>query len=402
MRAEGTAQSERLQEQMRAYIAARFELVRRIDAVAGALAAAEADSNAAAKITTEGVEGAGTGELDKAEQAGPQDQADSADPVDPPAAGAAQESIATREPEAHDKAEKHDEAVPEEGEAGASHEADADHADKDHTDVMEVADVDRALGDVPVLSAEAEAGSSEGNANGVIAGEEGTGQAVTGEQTEAEVCTRETGPGTIRAEAMEQEQEQEPRLRPSRFLPEIGRLAREIVRNCEEKVAVAQGAYNSVGLNRHLPPSPAYLLLDGSAAVLMDRLTATSERSILIYPHKKPPSSSASGQTPFHPQAQTQRPQGAKRGSVRPWGQVMQTERCCRSGSAVPLLGMMPVEGERRAGGERRACQSQRRQRRGLNKWPVWRVWMCMVHWVSIYLMRTRECHCPYMPRLQR
>lgn len=33
---------------------------------------------------------------------------------------------------------------------------------------------------------------------------------------------------------------------PSRYLPEIGRLAREIVRNCEEKVALAVGAYNSV------------------------------------------------------------------------------------------------------------------------------------------------------------
>lgn len=247
MRADETAQSERLQEQMRAYIAARFELVRRIDAVAGALATAEADINTAANITTEGAEGAETGQLDKAEQAGLQVQADSAGPVDPPAAGAAQESIPIREPGAHVEAEKHDEAVQEEGEAGASHEADADHADKDHTDVMDVADVDRALGDVPVLhtSAEAEAGASEGNVNGVIAGEEGTGQAVTGEQTEAEVCTREAGPIAIRAAG--REQEQEPRLRPSRFLPEIGRLAREIVRNCEEKVAVAQGAYNSVG-----------------------------------------------------------------------------------------------------------------------------------------------------------
>ena len=34
--------------------------------------------------------------------------------------------------------------------------------------------------------------------------------------------------------------------RPSDLLPEIGRLAREIVRNGEEKLAVAVGAYNSV------------------------------------------------------------------------------------------------------------------------------------------------------------
>ncbi len=41
----------------------------------------------------------------------------------------------------------------------------------------------------------------------------------------------------------------EERTRPNRshhLLPEIGRLAREIVRNGEEKVAVAVGAYNSV------------------------------------------------------------------------------------------------------------------------------------------------------------
>lgn len=38
-----------------------------------------------------------------------------------------------------------------------------------------------------------------------------------------------------------------------KLLPEIARLAREMVKNGEEKVAVAQGAYNSVS---HLPRSP--------------------------------------------------------------------------------------------------------------------------------------------------
>ena len=38
---------------------------------------------------------------------------------------------------------------------------------------------------------------------------------------------------------------------PHNLLPEIGRLAREIVRTGEEKVAVAVGAYNSVRLSLH-------------------------------------------------------------------------------------------------------------------------------------------------------
>jgi hypothetical protein len=43
-----------------------------------------------------------------------------------------------------------------------------------------------------------------------------------------------------------EESRQELSLLPARLLPEIGRLSREIVRNCEEKVALAVGAYNSV------------------------------------------------------------------------------------------------------------------------------------------------------------
>jgi hypothetical protein len=39
------------------------------------------------------------------------------------------------------------------------------------------------------------------------------------------------------------------RRRAARLLPDIGRLSREIVRNAEEKVAVATGAYNSVSHN---------------------------------------------------------------------------------------------------------------------------------------------------------
>lgn len=61
------------------------------------------------------------------------------------------------------------------------------------------------------------------------------------------------------------------------LLPEISRLAKEMVKNGEEKVAVAQGAYNSVR-----PPNHMYI--QGKTD---DRLTDISEPLIPHYQHKK-------------------------------------------------------------------------------------------------------------------
>lgn len=51
----------------------------------------------------------------------------------------------------------------------------------------------------------------------------------------------------IKQDSLEMEQGEKKRNRGWELLPEIARLAKEMVKNGEEKVAVAQGAYNSVG-----------------------------------------------------------------------------------------------------------------------------------------------------------
>ena len=51
----------------------------------------------------------------------------------------------------------------------------------------------------------------------------------------------------IKQDSLEMEQSEKKRNRGWELLPEIARLAKEMVKNGEEKVAVAQGAYNSVG-----------------------------------------------------------------------------------------------------------------------------------------------------------
>lgn len=66
-----------------------------------------------------------------------------------------------------------------------------------------------------------------------------------------------------------------------KLLPEIARLAREMVKNGEEKVAVAQGAYNSV--------SP-YSQLSLSTELILGRLTDISVRSTLRFLHRRRPS----------------------------------------------------------------------------------------------------------------
>ena len=52
---------------------------------------------------------------------------------------------------------------------------------------------------------------------------------------------------------------------PSDLLPDIGRVAREMVRNAEEKVAVAVGAYNAVGQGSGPADAEVYRLIGISA-----------------------------------------------------------------------------------------------------------------------------------------
>jgi len=51
----------------------------------------------------------------------------------------------------------------------------------------------------------------------------------------------------IKQDSLDMDQGEKKRNRGWELLPEIARLAKEMVKNGEEKVAVAQGAYNSVG-----------------------------------------------------------------------------------------------------------------------------------------------------------
>ena len=245
-----TAQSEKLQEQMRAYIFARFELVRRIDAVAEALA-----STVSAEQAGEAVDGGMRGEV--AEDSAMESHAPSANGdarrVAQKADGAVQaEPGATGEPAAQPRLDDTDQAAqsadpPSEADKKVEGTAmtpnmplDGEHAD--------IADIDHALGGttgVPMAETDqAEAtrdGTDAAEALGVTA-TDGEGLATAGTEPvveDTEQNNKETVPSP------------DTRLRPSRFLPEIGRLAREIVRNCEEKVAVATGAYNSVRLVIH-------------------------------------------------------------------------------------------------------------------------------------------------------
>lgn len=69
-----------------------------------------------------------------------------------------------------------------------------------------------------------------------------------------------------------------------KLLPEIARLAREMVKNGEEKVAVAQGAYNSVS---HLTYLPSSMRIDTKSQIdrhirALDSALSAQEASILL------------------------------------------------------------------------------------------------------------------------
>jgi hypothetical protein len=227
------AQSEKLQEQMRAYIAARFELVRRIDAVAEALASADAADPAQAVVSDVEMETTSAAENPPAIEG--EKQEDGAQVVGPAdgAVSIPQEASGS----VCDDAEERILLV-----AGAGEDI-ADQTGTEHDKDVASKDDLGASPAVPSVPQETEQsaplaanGDDVGEANG--SNSEAKSQSQPLQEVPPEVAN-DTPPPANRAEGGD-------RPRPSRFLPEIGRLAREIVRNCEEKVAVAQGAYNSV------------------------------------------------------------------------------------------------------------------------------------------------------------
>lgn len=91
-------------------------------------------------------------------------------------------------------------------------------------------------------------------------------------------------PQAIRQTTADQSEKPGPRKEAWKLLPEIARLAREMVKNGEEKVAVAQGAYNSV-FHRFTPGSTGSILKRGQIdrhIRALDSALSTQEASILL------------------------------------------------------------------------------------------------------------------------
>lgn len=211
-----------LQEQTRAYIGARMALVQRVVELAEAMDGA-ADTEAAAEnvVVVEGNNAEGDTAIPTDDTAAHQEQPDVVVP-EPPQLDATMDPA----PEAFHSVPPMPDLPPDMGDPIADGEGGLVVSSiAETTEVIPPRNEFPPVDDVMVVLDGAE-GTEEKHQGADLVG-------ATLEKKEREESER--GAAVL-----------DPAQMPARFLADIGKLSREVVRNCEEKVALAVGAYNSV------------------------------------------------------------------------------------------------------------------------------------------------------------